>query len=80
MEPEAAAHPPALTRKETRLARLVAAGLSDAEIGGRLATDAASVQAELRDLVLKLRIRSRTELALLTARWPARTDRHAGDG
>ena len=54
-----------LTLQETRVARLVAEGRSDAEIAQRLAVSVSEVTADLADIFRKLGLRSRTELALL---------------
>jgi DNA-binding NarL/FixJ family response regulator len=54
-----------LTLRESHVARLVAEGLSDAEIAERLAVSVVSVSAELAEVFAKLGLRSRTELALL---------------
>ena len=54
-----------LTLRETRVARLVAEGLSDAEIAERLAVTAMDIGTELTSILAKLGLRSRTELALL---------------
>jgi len=56
-----------LTLQETRVARLVAEGRSDAEIAERLAVSVTEVTADLADIFRKLGLRSRTELALLAA-------------
>ena len=53
-----------LTLGEARVARLVAAGFADEEIAERLAIAVVDVSAELADIVRKLGLRSRTELAL----------------
>ena len=54
-----------LTLRESQVARLVAEGLSDAEIAERLAVSVVNVGAELAEIFAKLGLRSRTELALL---------------
>jgi DNA-binding NarL/FixJ family response regulator len=54
-----------LSLSETRVARLVAEGLSDEEIATRLAISVVTVSAELAEVLRKLGLRSRTELALL---------------
>ena len=54
-----------LSLSETRVARLVAEGLSDEEIAARLAISVVTVSAELAEVLRKLGLRSRTELALL---------------
>jgi len=54
-----------LSLSETRVARLVAAGLSDEEVAKRLAISVVAVSAELAEVLRKLGLRSRTELALL---------------
>ncbi len=69
-----------LSLSETRVARLVAEGLSDEEIATRLAISVVTVSAELAEVLRKLGLRSRTELALLAPeRAPAdgsESDRH----
>lgn len=50
---------------EAKLARLIAAGLSDAEIASRLQTGTADVQGAIARVLARLRLRSRSELALL---------------
>jgi DNA-binding CsgD family transcriptional regulator len=56
-----------LDARDADLARLIAAGLSDAEIARRLEMGVSDVQGAI-DLVLgRLRLRSRSELALLAA-------------
>ena len=67
MEPNAHADLSPLGRRERELARLVAEGRSDEEIAGLLATGAAGVRVDLDDLLARLGLRSRTELALLAA-------------
>lgn len=62
---EARAGVRSLSLGESRVASLVAAGLSDAEIAERLAITVDEVGAELAAIVGKLGLRSRTELALL---------------
>jgi len=54
-----------LSLSETRVARLVAAGLSDEEVAKRLAISVVAVSVELAEVLRKLGLRSRTELALL---------------
>jgi len=54
-----------LSLTETRVARLVAEGLSDDQVAQRLGIRVADVGAELADIFRKLGLRSRTELALL---------------
>lgn len=56
-----------LDAREATLARLIAAGLSDAEIAGRLEMGIADVQGALALVLGRLRLRSRSELALLAA-------------
>jgi DNA-binding CsgD family transcriptional regulator len=66
-----------LTLGETRVARLVGAGLSDDQIADRLGIAVADVSAELADIFRKLGLRSRTELALLIPE-PAQTRQDDG--
>jgi DNA-binding CsgD family transcriptional regulator len=54
-----------LTLGESRVARLVAAGLSDEQIAVRLGITVVGVGADLSEIFRKLGLRSRTELALL---------------
>lgn len=54
-----------LSLSETRVARLVAEGLSDEEIADRLAISVVTVSAELAEVLRKLGLLSRTELALV---------------
>jgi DNA-binding CsgD family transcriptional regulator len=54
-----------LTLQETRVARLVAEGHTDAEIAQRLSVSVMDVTADVADIFRKLGLRSRTELALL---------------
>ena len=63
-----------LTLGEARVARLVAQGLTDQEIAERLAIEVVDVSAELADIVRKLGLRSRTELALLAPERPTPGD------
>lgn len=76
-----------LSLSETRVARLVAAGLSDEQIARGLGIAVVDVNAELAEIFRKLGLRSRTELALLvpdpaqhTAHGFAAGDRPGGDG
>jgi DNA-binding NarL/FixJ family response regulator len=63
-----------LSLRETRIARLVAEGLSDDQVATRLGITVVDVGSELAAVLRKLGIRSRTELALFAA-----TDNDAGD-
>lgn len=54
-----------LSLSETHVARLVAAGLADAQIAELLQISVVDVTAELAEILRKLDLRSRTELALL---------------
>lgn len=53
-----------LSLRETRIARLVAEGLSDEQVAERLGVTVVDVSAELAEAMRKLGLRSRTELAL----------------
>jgi len=59
-----------LSLSETRVARLVAEGLSDEEVAERLSISVMTVSAELAEVLRKLGLRSRTELALLAPERP----------
>jgi DNA-binding NarL/FixJ family response regulator len=59
-----------LSLSETRVARLVAEGLSDEEVAERLSISLVTVSAELAEVLRKLGLRSRTELALLAPERP----------
>jgi DNA-binding NarL/FixJ family response regulator len=59
-----------LSLSESRVARLVAEGLSDEQIADRLGIGAVDVSAELAEVFRKLGLRSRTELALLIPQPP----------
>ena len=54
-----------LTLSEARVARLVAEGRTDEEIAERLGVTVVEVDADLGELLRKLGVGSRTELALL---------------
>lgn len=56
-----------LSLRETRVARLVAEGFSDQQVAERLGITVVDVGAELAEVIQKLGLRSRTELALLAA-------------
>jgi DNA-binding CsgD family transcriptional regulator/tetratricopeptide (TPR) repeat protein len=53
----------ALTAQEDRIARLVAEGLSNKEIAGRLVVSTKTVEGHLRSIFEKLGVRSRTQVA-----------------
>jgi DNA-binding NarL/FixJ family response regulator len=53
-----------LSLRETRIARLVAEGLSDDQVAARLGITMVDVRAVLAEAIRKLGLRSRTELAL----------------
>ena len=53
-----------LSLSEARLARLVAEGLSDEQVAERLGIGVVDVSAQLAEVLNKLGLRSRTELAL----------------
>jgi len=59
-----------LTLSESRVARLVAEGLSDEQVAERLGIGVMDVSAELAEVFRKLGLRSRTELALLAPEGP----------
>ena len=65
---------------ESRVARLVAEGLSDEQIAERLGIRVMDVSAELAEVFRKLGLRSRTELALLAPEPPVQSDHEAADG
>jgi DNA-binding NarL/FixJ family response regulator len=56
-------HQSDLTRREVDVLRLVASGLSDAEVAGRLFLSVRTVHAHLRSIYRKLGVRSRTAAA-----------------
>lgn len=62
---------PDLTARERDVARLVAQGYRNKEIGLALAIGEGTVKMHLHNLYQKLAIASRTELALLVRDWPA---------
>ena len=67
------ARPPSgtsLTLAEARVVRLVAEGLSDEDVAERLSMGLADVTVALAEVVRKLGLRSRTELALLAPGGP----------
>lgn len=68
-----------LSLSETRVARLVAEGLSDEEVAERLAISVVTVSAELAEVLRKLGLRSRTELALLAPERSEQRRRSRGD-
>jgi DNA-binding NarL/FixJ family response regulator len=68
-----------LSLSETRVARLVAEGLSDEEVAERLSISVVTVSAELAEVLRKLGLRSRTELALLAPERSARDQERGGD-
>jgi DNA-binding NarL/FixJ family response regulator len=68
-----------LSLSETRVARLVAEGLSDEEVAERLSISVVTVSAELAEVLRKLGLRSRTELALLAPERSARDQESGGD-
>jgi DNA-binding NarL/FixJ family response regulator len=65
-----------LSLRETRIARLVAEGLSDEQVATSLGIEVVEVRAELAEVFRKLGLRSRTELALLV---PDRSDAEGGE-
>lgn len=56
---------PSLMATEARLARLVASASTDQRVAFGLAPDPAMIEGRLADIDRQLRVRSRTELALL---------------
>ena len=57
--------PEPLTPRELRIARLVAAGMTNAEIARRLSVSHKTVEAHLTHIYRKASVRSRTELVTL---------------
>ncbi|HEY0071820.1 MAG TPA: LuxR C-terminal-related transcriptional regulator [Chloroflexia bacterium] len=53
-------HPDDLTRREIEVLRLIAEGLTDAQVAGRLVLSTRTVQAHLRSIYSKLNITSRS--------------------
>lgn len=60
--------PPELSARELTVVRLVAAGLSNDEVGARLSVSAKTVEAHLSRLYARLHVSNRTELALRVER------------
>jgi DNA-binding CsgD family transcriptional regulator len=69
-----------LSLRESRVARLVGAGLSDEQIADRLGVTVMEVSTELAEVFRKLGLRSRTELALLAPESPQPNPDRAADG
>lgn len=67
-EAEAKAEPPALTPRQVELVRLVAEGLSNAEIAARLQVSLRTVTTHVEHVYRRLDLRSRAALALYAAR------------
>ena len=70
----------ALSRRELRVARLVAAGRSNREIGGELHISRRTVETHIAHAFQKLDVRSRSQLAVLVAAEDARGPLTAGAG
>jgi DNA-binding NarL/FixJ family response regulator len=60
-----------LSSREMEIARLVARGLTNKEIAGRVGTTPASVRRSLENVFQKLVIRNRTMLAIQVMQWTA---------
>jgi len=58
-EPEAARGGAGLTARETEILRLVARGMTDAEVAGELVVSRRTVHAHLRSIYRKLDVRTR---------------------
>jgi DNA-binding NarL/FixJ family response regulator len=69
-----------LSLSESRVARLVAEGLSDQQIADRLGVTVVQVSAELAEVFRKLGLRSRTELALLAPEATPGSDTRSREG
>jgi DNA-binding NarL/FixJ family response regulator len=61
--PATAASPAGLTRRETEVLRLLAAGLGNAKIAARLGLSARTVDNHVSAILRKLGVRTRTEAA-----------------
>jgi DNA-binding CsgD family transcriptional regulator len=68
-----------LTRAETNVLGLVATGLSNEEVGGRLFVSPATVRTHLHNVFRKLGVRSRVQATLLVTKGPGDT-RAGGSG
>lgn len=60
---EAAERPAALTPRELEVAKLVALGLTNAEIGGRLGISAGTARVHIERILSKLGLTSRVQIA-----------------
>jgi DNA-binding NarL/FixJ family response regulator len=60
-----------LSLREAQVVQLVAEGFSDEQVAARLGTGVVDVGAELAEILRKLGLRSRTELALLAPDGPS---------
>lgn len=70
--PGGAARAPAslsFTVRQTEVARLVAQGYSNKEIARRLASNEATVKVHVRDIIRKLGVKNRTQVAIVAARY-----------
>ncbi|HEY2640362.1 MAG TPA: helix-turn-helix transcriptional regulator [Streptosporangiaceae bacterium] len=66
-QPVTAAHPAGLTGREAEVLGLLAAGLSNADIAGRLVVSARTVDHHVSAILRKLGVRTRAQASVLAA-------------